>query len=237
LEIAMNPLGSRTTAAPATLDWSNDQALVAAALRNDPDAFRTIMTRFNQRLFRIARGVVRDDSVAEDVVQESYLRAFQHLDGFRGESRLSTWLHRIVLNEALTRLRKISRVREMPLPSDLSGAEILRFPHGAASDDPEKAMAQRQILQVVEEATDQLPDNFRLVFVARVIEGLSVEDTAELLDIKPETVRTRLYRARILLRRHIDERIGPVLLDAFPFAGKRCARLTERVMKKLGFMP
>ena len=85
-------------------------------------------------------------------------------------------------------------------------------------------MAQRRILQLVEEATDQLPDNFRLVFVARVIEGLSVEDTAELLDIKPETVRTRLYRARMLLRRHIDEHIGPVLLDAFPFAGKRCAR-------------
>lgn len=232
----MNPLGSMTPAEPNSLDWSNDKALVAAALRNDPDAFRTIMTRFNQRLFRIARGVVRDDSVAEDVVQESYLRAFQHLDGFRAESRLSTWLHRIVLNEALTRLRKISRIRETPLPSGLSGAEILQFPHVAA-DDPEKAMAQRQILQLVEEATDQLPDTFRLVFVARVIEGLSVEDTAELLEIKPETVRTRLHRARILLRRHIDERIGPVLLDAFPFAGKRCARLTECVMGKMGFMP
>jgi len=226
-----------TPAAPGPQDWSNDQALVAAALRDDPHAFRTIMTRFNQRLFRIARGVVGDDSVAEEVVQESYLRAFQHLDGFRGESRLSTWLHRIVLNEALTRLRKISRARETPLPSDRSGADILRLPQEAVSDDPEKAMAQRQILRLVAEATDQLPDNYRLVFVARVIEGLSVEDTAELLDLRPETVRTRLHRARILLRRHIDERIGPVLLDAFPFAGKRCARLTKSVMEKLGFVP
>jgi RNA polymerase sigma-70 factor (ECF subfamily) len=95
-------------------------------------------------------------------------------------------------------------------------------------------MAQRQILQLVEEATDELPDSFRLVFIARVIEGMSVEETAELLDIKPETVRTRLHRARDLLRRQLDRRIGPVLLDAFPFAGWRCERLTDAVMRRLG---
>jgi len=166
---------------------------------------------------------VRDDGVAEDVVQEAYVKAFQHLDGFRAESpTLSTWLHRIVMNEALGRLRKVSRRREVTLADSGSSAEVLKFPIGANSDNPEKTMAQRQILRMIEEATDELPDNFRLVFVARVIEGMTVEETAELLGIKPQTVRTRLHRARALLRQQIDKRIGPVLLDAFPFAGHRC---------------
>jgi RNA polymerase sigma-70 factor (ECF subfamily) len=217
-----------------SIDERNDGDLIRAARANEPGAFRSIMRRHNQRLFRIARGVVRDDSVAEDVVQEAYMRAFQHLESFREESSLSTWLHRIVLNEALGRLRKSASRREIPLPADGAGAEILQFPQGATSDDPEKAMAQRQILRLVEEATDELPDSFRLVFIARVIEGMSVEETAELLDIKPETVRTRLHRARDLLRRQLDRRIGPVLLDAFPFAGWRCERLTDAVMRRLG---
>jgi RNA polymerase sigma-70 factor (ECF subfamily) len=96
-------------------------------------------------------------------------------------------------------------------------------------------MAQRQILKLVEDAMDELPDHFRMVFIARVIEGMSVEETATLLGIKPETARTRLHRARVLLRRHIDNQIGPVLLDAFPFAGWRCERLTAKVMNQLGF--
>jgi RNA polymerase sigma-70 factor (ECF subfamily) len=217
-----------------SIDERNDGDLIRAARANEPGAFRSIMRRHNQRLFCIARGVVRDDSVAEDVVQEAYMRAFQHLESFREESSLSTWLHRIVLNEALGRLRKSASRREIPLPADGAGAEILQFPQGATSDDPEKAMAQRQILRLVEEATDELPDSFRLVFIARVIEGMSVEETAELLDIKPETVRTRLHRARDLLRRQLDRRIGPVLLDAFPFAGWRCERLTDAVMRRLG---
>ena len=212
---------------------STDEDLVGGALRNEPTAFRAIMARHNQRLFRIARGVVRDDSIAEDVVQEAYLRAFRNLDKFRGEASLSTWLHRIVLNEALGRLRKAARQRKAVAGRPV--ADILQFPYGTASDDPEKTMAQRQILKLVEDATDELPDHFRLVFIARVIEGMSVEETAALLDIKPETARTRLHRARVLLRRHIDNQIGPVLLDAFPFAGWRCERLTAKVMNRLGF--
>jgi RNA polymerase sigma-70 factor (ECF subfamily) len=228
----MTRINTRIEALP--IDERNDGDLVRAALANEASAFRSIMRRHNQRLFRIARGVLRDDSVAEDVVQEAYLRAFQHLESFRQESSLSTWLHKIVLNEALGRLRKSARRREISLPADGTGADILQFPQGATCDDPEKAMAQRQILRLVEEATDELPDNFRLVFIARVIEGMSVEETAELLDIKPETVRTRLHRARDLLRRQLDKRIGPVLLDAFPFAGRRCERLTVTVMRRLG---
>jgi RNA polymerase sigma-70 factor (ECF subfamily) len=213
---------------------ASESDLILAALANDPNAFRAIMRRHNQRLFHIARGVVRDHSIAEDVVQEAYLLAFRHLKEFRGQSSLSTWLHRIVLNEALGRIRQSARRREIAIPTDGSGAQILNFPSNSSLDDPEKTMAQRQILRLVEEATDELPDDFRLVFIARVIEGMSVEETAELLDIRPETVRTRLHRARKLLRQHLDQRIGPVLLDAFPFAGRRCERLTEAVMSRLG---
>jgi RNA polymerase sigma-70 factor (ECF subfamily) len=207
--------------------------LVARAIANDPSAIQAIMRAYNQRLFRIARGVVRDDGIAEDVLQEAYIKAFQHLDSFRAHSSLPTWLYRIVMNEALGRLRKSSRGVEVRLPDQGASAEVVLFPNAIAPDDPEKTMAQRQILHLVEEATDGLPDEFRLVFIARVIEGMSVEETAVLLDIKPETVRTRLHRARELLRRHIDKRIGPVLLNAFPFAGRRCERLTAAVLARL----
>ena len=211
---------------------SADMQLVRRALTRDGDAFRTIIKTHNQRLYRIARGVVRNDSEAEDIVQEAYVRALSHLEAFRGDASLATWLSRIVINEALGRLRKRRRAATAALPRNPQ-AEIIRFPHNP-SDDPERTMAQRQILQLVERATDALPDVYRTVFVARVIEGLSIEETADLLCVRPETVKTRLHRARVLVRKALDEEIGPVLLDAFPFAGRRCERLTAAVMKRLG---
>ena len=209
---------------------SSEMQLVRRALAREGNAFRTIMKTHNQRLYRIARGVVRNDAEAEDIVQEAYVRAFAHLDAFRGESSLATWLSRIVINEALGRLRKRRRTVAMP---ENPQAEIIQFPLNP-SDDPERTMAQRQILELVERATDSLPDVYRSVFVARVIEGLSIEETAELLGVRPETVMTRLHRARALVRKALDDQIGPVLLDAFPFAGRRCDRLTSAVMQRLG---
>ncbi|PWJ93060.1 RNA polymerase sigma-70 factor (ECF subfamily) [Mesorhizobium loti] len=209
---------------------SGDMHLVRRALARDGDAFRTIIKTHNQRLYRIARGVVRNDSEAEDIVQEAYVRAFAHLDAFRGDSSLATWLSRIVINEALGRLRK--RRRTVALPENPQ-AEIIQFPLNP-SDDPERTMAQRQILQLVERATDSLPDVYRTVFVARVIEGLSIEETADLLGVRPQTVKTRLHRARVLVRKALNDQIGPVLLDAFPFAGRRCERLTSTVLRRLG---
>lgn len=216
------------TAVPSAA--SDDMQLVRRALERDGDAFRTIIKTHNQRLYRIARGVVRNDSEAEDIVQEAYVKAFAHLDAFRGDSSLATWLLRIVINEALGRLRKRRRTVAMP---ENPQAEIIRFPLNP-SDDPERTMAQRQILQLVERATDSLPDVYRTVFVARVIEGLSIEETADLLGVRPQTVKTRLHRARALVRKALDDQIGPVLLDAFPFAGRRCERLTSAVMRRLG---
>ncbi|RWN55906.1 MAG: RNA polymerase sigma factor [Mesorhizobium sp.] len=210
---------------------SGEMQLVGRALAREGGAFHTIIKMHNQRLYRIARSVVRNDSEAEDIVQEAYVRAFAQLGDFRGESSLATWLSRIVINEALGRLRK--RRRTVAMPQNLQ-AEIIKFPLNP-SDDPERMMAQRQILELVERATDRLPDVYRTVFVARVIEGLRIDETAELLDVRPETVKTRLHRARALVRKALADQIGPVLLDAFPFAGRRCERLTAAVMQRLGF--
>lgn len=209
----------------------SDADLVAMALSREPNAFRSIMQRYNRRLFRIARGIVRDDTIAEDVVQESYLSAFRHLEDFQGGSAFSTWLTRIVMNEALGRLRKAARSPEVSM--DPIPGRILDFPTGTPIDNPEIIMAQRQILKLVEAATDELPEEFRMVFIARVIEEMSVEDTAALLSIKPETVRSRLHRARAMLRKRLDQLIGPLAMDAFPFAGWKCERLTEGVMARL----
>ena len=125
--------------------------------------------------------------------------------------------------------------RPWQLEQQQSEAQIIQFPQSTPNDDPERTMAQRQIIQLVEQATDNLPEAFRLVFVTRVIEGMSTEETSELLGIKPETVKTRLHRARQLVRDQLEKEIGPVLMDAFPFAGRRCERMTEAVMKRLGF--
>jgi RNA polymerase sigma-70 factor (ECF subfamily) len=220
--------------APAEVGARQDETeLVERARARDGNAFRTIMQTYNRRLYRIARSILRNDSEAEDVVQEAYVRAFTHLETFRGDSSLATWLSRITMNEALGRLR-VRRPMADLAACEAQGpeAEIIQFPHSARSD-PEKAMAQRQLLQLVEQATDRLPEVYRTVFIMRVIEGMSVEETAEFLEIRPETVKTRLHRARRLVREQLDEQIGPVLMDAFPFAGKRCERVTELVMKRL----
>ena len=213
-----------------------DIELVRRALARDEAAIRTIMQVNNRRLYRLARGILRNDAVAEDVVQETDVRAFTHLAEFRGDSSLATWLARIAMNEALGRLRRQRPgVEWTSLPPGTLEAQIIQFPHSAPSEDPEKSMAQRQIQHVVEHAIDELPEAFRIVFITRVIEGMNVEETAEILGLKPETVKTRLHRARAMLRDNVEKKIGPVVLEAFPFAGKRCERLTGAVLKRLGF--
>jgi RNA polymerase sigma-70 factor (ECF subfamily) len=209
--------------------------LIERAQARDEAALRAIMQANNRRLYRLARGILRSDNEAEDVVQETYVRAFTHLDGFRGESGLSTWLSRIAINEALGRVRsRKPHVELEALPEATLDAQIIQFPVSSAAGDPEKSMAQREIQRVVEHAIDELPDIFRMVFIARVMEGMNLEETAELLGVKPETVKTRLHRARTMLRENVEKKIGPVVMDAFPFAGRRCERLTEAVLRRLG---
>ena len=220
-----------TTTASAVPSGEDD--LIRRARARDEAAIRAILQANNRRLFRIARGILRNDSEAEDVVQDTYVRALTHLGEFRGQSSLSTWLVRIAMNEAMGRLRGARPA--LPLDEqreDKSGAEVIEF--RATSSDTEKSVAQRQIQAVVEQAIDDLSEPFRLVFIARVIEEMSIDETADLLGLKPETVKTRLHRARGMLRENVEKEIGPVLLDAFPFAGQRCERLTDAVLRRLG---
>lgn len=212
----------------------SENALVRAAQARQPEAIRTIIECYNQRLYRLARAIVRNDADAEEVLQEAYMRAFSGIGSFRGEATLATWLSRITINEALGRLRR--KRRKERFDAEFAGqdrAQIIPFPSMSSSDDPERSMAQRQILQIVEQASDNLPEVYRVVFVARVIEGLSIEETAKILDLLPATIKTRLHRARALIRQDLEAQIGPLLLEAFPFAGRRCERLTDAVLAKL----
>ena len=212
-----------------------DAELVALAGQKVEGAFRIIMQRHNQRLYRIARAVIRNDSEAEDVVQEAYVRAFASLAEFRGDASLATWLSRIVLNEALGRIRRSRPTADLGSLENAppSQAEIIPFPHASPQLDPERTMAQRQIQLLLEQAIDKLLDDFRVVLVARVIEEMSIEETAALLGLRTETVKTRLHRARKLLREALEEQVGSVFSDAFPFDGARCGRMTDKVLERL----
>jgi RNA polymerase sigma-70 factor, ECF subfamily len=223
-----------TRAQQVKADRLSDEELVSLARQRDEAAVRTITTRYNRRLFRIARSILRNDAEAEDVVQETYVRAFTGLDMFRGDAAFGTWITRIAMNEALGRLRR----RKPTVDWETYGenrhqAEIIHFPASAASSDPEKTMAQGQVRAVLEQAIDQLPDAFRAVFVARIVEGMSVEETADLFGLRPETVKTRLHRARVLLRSELDKQLGPALTSSFPFGGPRCERMTEIVVQRI----
>jgi RNA polymerase sigma-70 factor, ECF subfamily len=213
----------------------DETQLVSRARQKDNAAVRILIQQHNRRLYRIARSVVGNDSEAEDVVQEAYVRAFTNLAAFRGDSSLATWLSRIVLNEALGRIRRRRPTVEFTSIENqqLSHGQMTSFPLATMQLDPERIMAQREIQLILERAIDDLPDAFRTVLVARVIEEMSVEETAQLLGLRPETVRTRLNRARHLLRDAIEKNIGPALTDAFPFAGRRCERLTNNVLVRL----
>jgi RNA polymerase sigma-70 factor, ECF subfamily len=208
--------------------------LIRRAASGEAEAVRSIIKTYNRRLYRVVRSITRNDADAEDVLQDAYLKAFRALANFRGDSSLSTWLTRIALNEALQHQRR--RVREPVLPNvpPRTAAEIIPFPlAGGVPLDPERTMAQRQLCELLERAIDDLPEDFRTVLVARTIEGMTVEETAALFGIRPETVKTRLHRARRLLKIAVADAIGPLLSDAFPFAGRRCEQLTDAVLKRL----
>ena len=217
-------------------DALEDAELVELARQRDSAAFRVIMRRHNRRLFRVARAVTRDDSEAEDVVQEAYTLAFTNLGTFRGDSSLATWLTRIAMNEALGRLRRSRPTVELSAldAEHRNDAHIIQFPMMTSNYDPERTVAQREIGRLMERAIDGLPDIFRVVFMMRDVEELSVEETAGLLGLPEATVKTRLHRARRLLRQALDEQLAPALAEAFPFDGMRCTRMADRVLERLG---
>ena len=212
-----------------------DAALVELARGGRREAFLQVIRRCNQRLFRIARGVVHNDAEAEDVVQAAYVNAFEHLDGFRGDAMVSTWLTRIVLNEARGRLRARKPtvdVEQIEVAQGEAG-RVLAFPSRFGAEDPASSAARREIRLLLERAIDALPEHFRLVFVMREIEECTVEETAECLGLRPETVKTRLHRARQRLRASLEDALAPAIGDAFPFLGARCDRIAATVIAHL----
>jgi len=213
----------------------SDGVLVTQALAHEEAAVREIVRRYNRRLFRAARSIVRNDADAEDVVQAGYVHAFTHLASFRAEAQLSTWLTRIVINEALGRLRRTkptTGLEQVELEQGTS-AQIIQFPLLQNHPDPEAAMSRQEIRALLEQAIDALPDPFRAVFVLRDVEGLSAEETAAQLMIRAETVNTRLFRARRLLRTAIEAQLAPALGELFPFDGERCVHMADRVVADL----
>jgi len=219
----------------ADLSAYDDQALVERARTGDEAAVRAIVQRYNRRLYRVARGVVRNDSEAEDIVQETYVRAFTSLGGFRGDASLSTWLTRIALNEALGRLRRSRPTVGLDAidRGETQEARVIMFPSSMTSADPETALVRRQVRELLEQTIEELPEPFRIVFILRDIEKLSTEETAAHLAIAPETVKTRLHRARRRMRGKLAARLSSSLPELFPFAGTRCEHMADQVIQRL----
>ena len=204
-----------------------DAELARRILGGDMRAMEALMRRYNRSLFRTARAILRDDAEAEDAVQEAYLQAYQALGSFRGEAKLSTWLVRIAANAALKRRRR--GVRAMVVPLDGAAAAEVEVSMGEA-ERPDSGASRAELRRLLERRIDALPDGFRAVFVLRALEELSVEETAEALDIPAATVRTRYFRARGLLRESLARDIDRSMEDAFGFAGARCDRMVANVL-------
>ncbi len=207
--------------------------LISRAAGGDGVAFEAIMRRHNQLLFRTARSIVRNNTEAEDVVQEAYLHAWRALGKYRAESKLSTWLVRITTNEALGRLRRKS-AQIIPLEAAVTShdPEIQEALTDPITRSPEQSVIRAQTRALLEARIDRLPEAFRTVFVLRAIEELSVEDVAQALDIPEATVRTRFFRARGLLRESLAQEMDAGLSEAYAFDGARCDRIVADVMAR-----
>lgn len=217
------------------LSACSEADLVALARSGDEPAIRVLIQRNNRRLFRTARAIIRNDAEAEDVVQAAYVHAFTNLAAFRGEAQFSTWLTRIALNEALGRQRQrrsTTGLEDIGM-KDFSDSQIVQFPTSLAMADPEAETSRSEARRLLEHAVDALPDDFRAVFILRDIEGMSTEETAACLDIRPETAKTRLHRARRMMRSLIEKQLTGAFSALFPFDGSRCVAMADRVITAL----
>jgi RNA polymerase sigma-70 factor, ECF subfamily len=199
-------------------------------------AFEALMRRFNQKLFRVARSILRNDADAEDAVQDAYLQAYRRLSDFRGEAQLSTWLTRIVINQALMRLRSDKRDRVVLSFNDAHANEaqsLVEEMPDDKSESPRDAALRGEIRRLLEHHIDALPLPMRTVLVMRDVEDMSVQETAETLGIPPATVRTRLFRARAMLREMLTRDTDTATLDVFGFDGARCDRIVAAVLARI----
>ena len=208
-----------------------DEEVVRRVRRGETALFEILMRRYNQRLFRVARAIVREDAEAEDVLQQAYVNAYTHLDQFAGQARFATWLTRITTYEAFARLRRRGRHAEK---SAMGEFEDTAAGIPAAEPDPERQAFAGELRRVLEASLDALPEAYRSVFVLRDVEGLSTAEAAECLEVSEDVVKTRLHRARAVLREELFERAGLSARSVFSFAGDRCDRIVAAVLTRLG---
>jgi RNA polymerase sigma-70 factor, ECF subfamily len=224
-------LATERTTLMESLEPPTDEEIVEQVLSGDGSAFALILRRYNQRLFRVARGILGDDAEAEDVLQEAYVREFAHLDQFEGRSKFSTWLTRIAVHEATARRRRRRRMRLV----DLGDEEGLCMP--PISHNPEAEASRIELGALLRELIDMLPSSLRAVVMLRLVEGLDTDEAAECLGLTSANVKIRLHRARSLLREQIDERIGEEARQLYQFDGHRCDRIVHAVMTRLSQPP
>jgi len=211
-----------------------DVELARRVAQGDQAAFEALMRRYNRALFRTARAILRDDAEAEDALQEAYLQVYRTIGGYRGEARLSTWLARVVANEALMRLRKQARRSAIvPLQAGVPVEEINEIAEGSMDKTPESSARRAEVRKLLEQRIDALPGAYRAVFMLRAVEEYSVEETAAILQIPEATVRSRFFRARSLLREGLASEVDLACEDAFGFAGERCDRVVASVLARL----
>ncbi|MAT64988.1 MAG: RNA polymerase subunit sigma [Gammaproteobacteria bacterium] len=207
-----------------------DDVVVGQVLAGNVQAFEVLIRRYNQRLYRLARGILSDDQDAREAVQESYVKAYLSLDGFRGPGGFATWLYVITRNQAFSMLRHRQREVPMEMPTMeniLDDTSLLDVP------DPEEALESERLGKTLQHAIDRLPDAFRIVFVMRMVQGMSVRETAEILDLNEKTVKTRLFRARRMLRERFKGYLQGASAHVYEFAGRRCDALTAAVMARI----
>ena len=212
--------------------WSTltDEQVVRQVLSGQTELFEVLMRRHNERVYRAARAIVRDEGEAEDVMQQAYVNAYAHLRQFGGKSRFSTWLLRIAINEAIARARQRGRYEAF----DEGVLSVETFMMKRPPGDPERQAFSGELRGLLEWAIDGLPDGTREVFILREVEGLSTAETAEVLNVSEDVVKTRLSRARVALRRVLEERIGESTPEAFRFYRPRCDRVVARVLQRIG---
>lgn len=214
-------------------EWQSlsDEEVVARVRAGETQLFELLMRRYNQRLFRTIRSVIIADADAEDVLQEAWVRAFEHLDQFAGKAAFSTWVTKIALYEAFGRVRKGKRFRALENDDGEIMAEAQRGTTNG--DDPEKQAMRGELAQALQSAVERLPETYRTVFVLREVECLSTIETAECLGVSEEAVKTRLHRSRALLRRDLETQMGPALVETYAFMGHRCDRVVAAVMQRI----
>jgi len=209
--------------------WS-DEYVVDRVLAGETALYEIIVRRYNQRLYRVVRAILRDDAETEDVMQDAYVRAYQHLRQFEARSSFSTWLTRIAINEALARLRRRNRLQPLGDDSENGETGVTFF---SESLNPEENASKAELGRMLESAMLALPEQYRLVLVMRDVEGLSTRETADALNITEENVKMRLHRGRAMMRKGLYERVGSAAKDALPFMGARCDRVVKGVFRRL----